>query len=524
VLRPTRRQFSLEDLLGWEQRIPRNSFWHVLRTWREAHLKDEGFAGLYKATGRPAVSPARLTCALFIQMQQNWSDRQLEEATTFDDRVKYALGMGRSDPPVDAATLCRHRRRLLENDYGQKLLGQVVQQAMAEGFLSSEATVRLGSFLITGAAARQDTYTMLRRAILRLLTLAQCHGCRPQLEKVLERDDYHKKGKPEIDWDDPAAREALLTSLVQDARRILQAVAELPAAPEELTRAAELLKRILAQDIVTGPDGRIALRQGVARDRILSVTDPEMRHGRKTQSQKTYGYKAVVSTAGQDGSLVTGVEVAGANVPDAEMAESTLAQHTACGLEPGDVAADQAYGGATLRARLKEQGWEQYTPVARPAPSPRFTKYDFEVHAEEGWARCPAGHETRDLTFSRNGRGGKIPVFRFPVATCQECPLKDRCFNPRQKSRTLRLHPHEALLREARAKQESPEFKAVYRRRCHIERTIAHLTRHGARRARYFGQLKVRFQVLVAAVVHNIKQLARLAAARQKALPLPATA
>lgn len=524
MLRPTRRQLDLEDLLGWEQRIPRHSFWHVLRTWREKHLKDEDFAEFYKATGRPAVSPARLTCAILIQMEQNWSDRQLEEATAFDDRVKYALGMGRNDPPVDAATLCRHRRRLLEHDGDQKLFTRIVHQAVAEGFLSSEATVRLDSFLITGAAARQDTYTMLRRAILRLLTLAQCHGCRPQLEAVLERDDYHKKGKPEIDWDDPAAREALLASLVRDARRILQAVAALPAAPEELTRAAELLKRILAQDIVTGPDGRVTLRQGVARDRILSVTDPEMRHGRKTQSQKTYGYKAVVSTGGQDGSLVTGVEVAGANVADSQLAERVLAQHTACGLEPGDLAADQAYGGAALRARLKEQGWEQYTPVARPAPSPRFTKYDFEVHPEEGWARCPAGHETRDLAWGRDGRGGKIPVFRFPAAACQECPLKDRCLNPRQKGRTLRLHPHEALLREARAKQRTPEFKAVYRRRCHIERTIAHLTRHGARRARYFGQLKVRFQVFMAAMVHNIKQLARLTAAREQALPEPAGA
>jgi len=524
VLRPTRRQLNLEDLLGWEQRIPRNSVWHALRTWREAHLKDEDFAGLYKATGRPAVSPARLTCALLIQMEQNWSDRQLEEATAFDDRVKYALGMGRSDPPLDAATLCRHRRRLLEHDYGQELFDRVVQQAKAEGFLSSEATVRLDSFLITGAAARQDTYTLLRRGILRLLTLAQCHGCRPQLEAVLERADYHKKGKPEIDWDDPAAREALLTSLVRDARRILQAVAELPAAPEELTRAADLLKRILDQDIVTGPDGRVALRQGVARDRILSVTDPEMRHGRKTQSQKTYGYKAVVSTGGEDGSLVTGVEVAGANVADSQLAESVLAQHTACGLEPGKLVADQAYGGGALRARLKEQGWEQYTPVASSVRSPRFTKYDFDVHTEEGWARCPAGHETRDLAFGRDGRGGRIPVFRFPAATCQECPLKDRCLNPRQQSRTLRLHPHEALLREARAKQKTPEFKAVYRRRCHIERTIAHLTRHGARRARYFGQLKVRFQVFMAAVVHNIKQLARLTAAREQALPEPATA
>jgi len=144
-----------EDLLGWEQRIPRNSVWHALRTWREAHLKDEDFAGLYKATGRPAVSPARLTCALLIQMEQNWSDRQLEEATAFDDRVKYALGMGRSDPPLDATTLCRHRRRLLENDYGQELFERVVQQAKAEGFLSSEATVRLDWILFSSPGPRR---------------------------------------------------------------------------------------------------------------------------------------------------------------------------------------------------------------------------------------------------------------------------------------------------------------------------------------------------------------------------------
>ncbi|MBE3597542.1 MAG: transposase [Limnochordaceae bacterium] len=40
-----------------------------------------------------------------------------------------------------------------------------------------------------------------------------------------------------------------------------------------------------------------------------------------------------------------------------------------------------------------------------------------------------------------------------------------------------------------------------------IERIVRQLKRDGARKARYFGRFKVHFQLLLAAINHNIKEV-----------------
>ena len=62
-------------------------------------------------------------------------------------------------------------------------------------------------------------------------------------------------------------------------------------------------------------DDGVNLKDGVSRDRMMSVHDPEMRHGHKSSSQRFDGHKAaiVVDTGSQ---LITAVEVLPGNAPD----------------------------------------------------------------------------------------------------------------------------------------------------------------------------------------------------------------
>ena len=80
--------------------------------------------------------------------------------------------------------------------------------------------------------------------------------------------------------------------------------------------AAELQCKLLLQDIERRPDG-VALREGVAKDRIVSVHDPEMRHGRKSSQQRFDGHKAALAVeAGRQ--LITAVAVLPGDAPDAQ--------------------------------------------------------------------------------------------------------------------------------------------------------------------------------------------------------------
>jgi len=104
--------------------------------------------------------------------------------------------------------------------------------------------------------------------------------------RVLERKDYLEKGKPKINWGDPEEKRALVESPVKDARRVVDVGSHLEGVPGELKHAAQLLHRVAEQDIEE-KDGKIQIRRRVAKDRIVSVTDPEMRHGHKTARRVT---------------------------------------------------------------------------------------------------------------------------------------------------------------------------------------------------------------------------------------------
>jgi hypothetical protein len=75
--------------------------------------------------------------------------------------------------------------------------------------------------------ATQDTVTQLRSAIRKLLRVLDRDytAVAAKVRAVLARhDDYAGPGKPSCDWDDPAAREALVDELVKDALAALAAL------------------------------------------------------------------------------------------------------------------------------------------------------------------------------------------------------------------------------------------------------------------------------------------------------------
>ena len=74
--------------------------------------------------------------------------------------------------------------------------------------------------------------------------------------------------------------------------------------------------------------------------------------------------------------------------------------------------------------------------------------------------------------------------------------------------RTVQLHPQEALLQQARALQQSEAFAGYRQRRVVVERRLARLVQLGIRQARYFGRVKTKFQLYLAATVANLTLVA----------------
>jgi hypothetical protein len=278
-----------------------------------------------------------------------------------------------------------------------------------------------------------------------------------------------------------------------------------------VTEPADLLAQVIDQDVTADDSGDPEIRQGVARDRVISHSDPEMRHGRKSASRRFDGHKLDVITD-EDSEMILGIEVRPGNAADGEGAVGLLDQVMALpGIVIGTLLGDMAYSDGDVREAVEAAGAELVAKVPPVTNGGRFPKTDFVIDSEAGSVTCPAGMTTTDARPARDHKGRPATRFVFASATCAACPLLGQCTTSRG-GRQIMVGVHEARIAAARAAQEDPATKALLRRRSKVERKIDHLQDLGMRRARYRGRRKTRLQALLAATVANVKRLGVLGA------------
>ena len=78
------------------------------------------------------------------------------------------------------------------------------------------------STILADAVATQDTITQLIAAVRRVARLVP--GAAEQIAAVCAGHDYSSPGKPRIDWEDPQAKDALVSALVNDANALVSAL------------------------------------------------------------------------------------------------------------------------------------------------------------------------------------------------------------------------------------------------------------------------------------------------------------
>ena len=256
------------------------------------------------------------------------------------------------------------------------------------------------------------------------------------------------------------------------------------------------------------------LKDGVSRDRMMSVHDPEMRHGHKSSSRLFDGHKAaiVVDTGTQ---LITAVEILPGNAPgNSGSLELVEASESNTGVPVEEVMGDAAYGDGDTRQDFADAG---RTPIARVPGRPNrkhFPKEDFHIDLEAGTCTCPAGNVTRRIRplgtrTAATGRTHQLKAFQFDGAVCGVCPLRPQCVAAAPGTgRTVQLHPQEVLLQQARVLQQSEAFGEYRQRRVVVEHRLARLVQLGIRQSRYFGRIKTRFQLYLAATVANLTLVA----------------
>jgi IS5 family transposase len=483
------------------------SVFGFLAAHRRELFPDEMFADLFPTgRGRPSVPADVMAAVITLQALYGLSDGETVDAVTFDLRWKTACGLPVSAGAFHPTTLTYWRRRLAASDSPNRIFEAVKAVVAQTGALAGKTRRALDSTVLDDAVATQDTVTQLIGAIRRVRR--EVPGAVQVIAVQCGAHDYDDPGKPAIAWNDAQAREALVDALVGDAHRLLGHLPEQELGPKAADAVA-LLALIAGQDVEPvedsdGTDGRWRIAQQVAPDRVISTVDPDARHAHKSVHRRQDGFKAHVAIEPDTGIITDcaltktgGLGVDGQSVSEANTGLDLLDGEAA----PVRVLADSAYGSGEFRAELAERG---HVDLVKPAPTRSvvpggFTVDDFVIDHTHRTATCPAA-VTRNISRAGYATFG---------AACRGCRLRERCTTSAT-GKSLKIRPHDALQRAARAEARNPDWQNEYRQhRPMVERAIAWLVR-GNRKVRYHGVAKNDHWLHHRAAAINLRRLITL--------------
>jgi hypothetical protein len=331
------------------------------------------------------------------------------DAVRFDLRWKVALDLPLDDPGFHPTSLVRFRARLLLHGKERLVFERSLEIATELGLLCGPAEQILDSTPRLGAAAVQDTATLVRSALRKLIDAVEAAdgGAAEVLTSGLRFDYSRPREKPAGDWQSKAAREALLAEVARDAKRALRAVenADELAADAATAEAAKLLRAIVGQEFELS-DGELPRPRGGRRGRrIVSAEDPEMRHARSSAARPFSGHN-VHAAAAAEAPLLTSIALSPGNEHDGHHA-GTLVDQQPEKRRPTRVVGDTAYGNIEAREELAERSISVLAPVHSTSPKDGATpKDEFQIDLETDTVTCPQGKTRPDLQAEAESANG----------------------------------------------------------------------------------------------------------------------
>ncbi len=518
----------VHELSDEEERVLRlckkQPLWRFFREHREALFNAEirsTLVGMYSDSprGRPPKNVELKALAMLLQVAFSVPDHEVPTLTAVDKRWQVVLGcLGDTEPFLSQGTVYDFRMRAISAGFAGMLLERTVTLAReTKGFSHTRLRAIIDSSPLLGAGRVEDTFNLIGRGISHLVA-AVALELGKSLDEIIDEagvplvSSSSVKAWLDLDWANKAARADGLQRLVSQfealcewLRSTLGVRAEEPPIGEHIAR----VERLLEQDLEPDPDDpsgvRLRVRKGTARARQISISDPDMRHGRKSKSKAFNGYKRHVVTDADIPGLIHATEVVAGNVREYEPLAGLLFSVESAGTALVQVQVDRGYIPSQDLMARRRAGLEVLSKPPTLSNKGLFLKTDFVVDLRAQTITCPDGI-TVDIKSTKSG------VTNFPRKHCASCPKRDRCTTS-PKGRSIRLHAEEEFHQQLRARAATSEGRRRVRERVQVEHALARVGQIQGHRARFRGLQKNRFDLQRTAIVNNCYVLMRLMAA-----------
>ena len=488
--------------------------------------------------GAPVTHPvARLVRALLVKALFGWSLRDWEWHLRFNLIVKWFVGYRIFDTGPDHVTLERFEQWVAR--YQPRALFDAVLRQIDRDFPQERQQPQIGdTFAMRADAAKESLIRLIRHTCDRMLaTLEATAADRHQhLNALLDHVALFGAADEVIEprLDDAGRQARLQTTVIaalQCARLMRLELDTRPRLAESERAAIQLrlahLDKILADNVRLTCDaaGQVVRVTELPKEkkgayRLGSATDPDSTYRVHGEKKTDFGYNVNVAVTehfireirADTGAQPDPVAIPGvltAQIEHHDLCPDKFIYDAAAGDGKTHALVAQATQGRTqLVAHLRDYAQSRDRPaLARGVRG--FGPDDFRLSDDGRTLTCPNG-QTSTLAYRSGSGDGRS--FRF--FDCGECPLAERCRDPKsdpERMRQVFISDYRDYLNAARAYAQTDEFIADLKRRPLVERIIACLTRYnGARRARRRGLLNADFQAKLSAMAFNLKQWMKL--------------
>jgi transposase len=494
------------------QLIAQDSFYRKFRDHVWPVIKDKHFEEMYCSdNGRPPISPRLLAMATILQFHRNLSDREMERACMYDIEIKFALGLRLDERPFDHSSLGDFRKRLLKSGKEKAVFDRILQHLVKSGLIKENETQRIDATHVIADIAIPTMVTLVKKGTFEILKYLHQNNSRME-KKVRAEIQSEEYTKEEINHTvdgrlDVQKRQEKLVGIVYDAKKVLKAIASVERGDVALREKADLLRRILQENIHDDENGvpRERPMGKAAPDMLVSPIDPDARFGAKSISKRFLGYKTSITQAVKS-RFITNVSAMPGNQHDSKPTIDLVLEQQKFGLIPKRLIGDSAYGFGVNRHTLRKHGTKVIAPLYTRNDRTKnvLPKSLFKYNAKKGKIVCPEGVTTRTSWYDY---GREIRTFHFPVAACSVCPRKSECTTSKENRRTINIGLYDRDLARAEKFNRTEKFKKYMRLRQPIEGKFSELKRnHGLTRARYRGLKKVGLQSFFSVTAVNIKR------------------
>ncbi|WP_432128812.1 IS1182 family transposase [Streptomyces sp. bgisy082] len=487
-------------------------------------FRDEDFAGLFPARGKPAWSPGRLALVVVLQFVEGLTDRQAAEAVRARIDWKYALGLELADAGFDFSVLSEFRDRLIGADGGREILDGILAAARGRGLVAAGGKARTDSTHVL-SSARALNWLEFTAETVRSALNAVAHAEPDWLRERVPADWLRHYATRADDSRFPQARSQRAEvglRIGADGMHLLGMVRAADAPPGLRTLPqVETLRQVWVQHFQL-VEGEVRRRDPKDRPpsaiRLINPYDPDARGGAK-RDLIWDGYKVhLTETCDTDAvHLVTNVDTTIATVSDDRMAAVVHVGLARRDLLPAEHWVDTGYAnGPALVAAHREHGVALHGPLksvtsAQSRGDAAFGQNAFTIDWDSQQVICPNGTTSTQWATRSSQTGQPVIRVRFSPADCRPCPRLRECVNsPKAQRReiTLRLRDEHEALHQARALQQTDAWKERYKIRAGVEGTISQgVLAHGLRRSRYRGLAKTSLQHQLTASAINLARI-----------------